>query len=288
MPEEKPKPHITEKKKKQVREVENLVKEYPVIGIVDMTNLPCAQLQMIKRRLKDHLRIYMTKKRLMKIALEDLKKEVKGIEKLENYLEGIPALMFTREDPFRIFSRIKKNKTPAAAKAGQTAPKDLIIPAGPTEFGPGPIVGELGALGVKAGIEQGKVAIKSDFMAARKGDVISEKVANLLSKFNIKPMEIGLDVTAIFENGDILAAETLDIDEKEYFDSISKAAAQAFNLSVEAGILTKENIELLVTKAFSEAKSLAIEQGILEKEVVGLILARAVAQASALKNKTNV
>lgn len=288
MTEEKPAPHITEKKKKQVEKVEKLLKEYPVIGVADMTNLPCAQLQMIKRKLKDHLEVYMTKKRLMKIAIENVKKDVEGIEKIEDYFEGIPALIFTKDSPFRIFSRIKKNKTPAAAKAGQTAPKDLIIPAGPTEFGPGPIVGELGALGIKAGIENGKVAIKSDFVAARKGDVINEKTANLLSKFDIKPMEIGLNVTAIFENGEILTSDVLDIDEKEYFNSITRAASEAFNLSVEAGIITSENAEILISKAFSDAKALAIEQGILEKEVVEQILAKARAQAEALKKKANI
>ena len=47
-----------------------------------------------------------------------------------------------------------------------------MIPAGPTPFAPGPIIGELGMLKIKAGIEAGKVVIKEDAHVAKKGDVI--------------------------------------------------------------------------------------------------------------------
>jgi large subunit ribosomal protein L10 len=285
---EKPKAHASGKKKEQVKQIEQLLKEYPVIGIIDMSTLPCAQLQSIRIKLKNQMRIYMTKKRLIKLAIENAKKDVKGLEKLEEQLKGIPALMFTKENPFKIFSIIKKNKTPAAAKAGQIAPRDLIIPAGPTEFGPGPIVGELGSLGIKAGIENGKVAIKVDFVAAKKGDPIKEKVIGLLAKFGIKPMEIGLNVTAVFENGSVLTSEILDIDESKYEQDIMAAASWAFNLSVEAAFVTKDNADTLIAKAFREAKFLAVEQGILSKEVVEEVLARVSAQAASLKNELNI
>jgi len=284
----KPKPHVSGKKKQKVSDVEKLLREYPVIGVIDMTMLPCAQLQKMRTQLKGKLRIYMTKRRLIKIAIENAKKDIAGIEKLNDYLKGVPALMFTKENPFRIFSIIKKSKTPAAAKAGQVSPREIVIPAGPTQFGPGPIVGELGALGIKAGIENGKVAIKSDFVAARKGDVIKEKIAGLLSKFRIKPMEIGLNVTAIFENGQIIESGVLDIDEQEYEDKVLSAASWALNLSVEAAFITGENAGILISKAFREAKAVAVENGILEKDVVEEVLAKISAQAASLKKELNV
>ncbi len=282
------KPHVSERKKEHRETLEKWLKECPIIGVIDVSGLPCAQLQSIKKKLSDKITIFMTKKRIAKIAIDKAKKDVPGLEKLKDHLQGIPALMFTKENPFKIFNIIKKNKTPAAAKAGQTAPKDLVIPAGPTEFGPGPIVGELGAFGIKAGIENGKVAIKSDFTVAKKGDTIDDRKAGLLAKFNIKPMEIGLNVTSILENGEILPAEVLDIDEKEYLKNIMTAASWAFNLSVEAVFVTKENADLLISKAFNDAKALAIEQGILEEEVVEQILSKASVQAASLKQQLNI
>jgi len=285
---EKRKPHISERKKSQVVAVEKLLREYPVVGVVDMSTLPCAQLQKIRRGLKDRLKIYMTKKRLISVAIDKVRNDIKGIENLKKHLGGIPALLFTKENPFRIFSAIKKSKTSAFAKPGQTAPKDLIIPAGPTQFGPGPVMGELGAMGIKCGIEGGKIAIKTDFVAARKGDVIKDKTASLLAKFGIKPMEIGLNVSAIFEDGGIFEAGILDIDEKEFLDKVARAAAWAFNLSVEAAIPTRDNAGALVAKAFREARAVAIEGCVLEKDVIDAVLAKISAQASVLKKEINV
>ena len=47
-----------------------------------------------------------------------------------------------------------------AAKAGETAPEDIVIEKGPTSFKPGPIVGELQQAGIPAAIEGGKVRIR--------------------------------------------------------------------------------------------------------------------------------
>ena len=44
---------------------------------------------------------------------------------------------------------LEKSKSNAPAKPGQTAPSDLVLPAGETPFTPGPMIGELGQLGIK-------------------------------------------------------------------------------------------------------------------------------------------
>ncbi len=282
------KPHVSEKKKKQLKAVEKLLKEYPVIGVVDMSMLPCAQLQKMRTKLSKDLKICMAKKRVMKIAMDAVKKDIPGLEKLEKYLTGVPALIFAKENPFKIFNKIKKSKTAASAKAGQIAPIDLIIPAGPTPFGPGPVMGELGSFGIKCGIEGGKIAIKNDFIAANKGEPIKAKVIGLLAKFGIKPMEIGLNVRAVFEKGEVMEASLLDIDEAKYINDIENAARWAFNLSVESAYITKENAEILLSKSFREARALAIEQGIMEKEVVDQIIAKVAAQAMTLKKEFNI
>lgn len=282
------KPHVSEKKKSDLKTLEKLLKDYPVIGIVDMSTLPGAQLQSMRIRLKDDMKIFMAKKRLIRIAIENVKKDMKGIDGLEKYLRGIPALLFTKQNPFKIFSIIKKNKTAAAAKAGQLAPVDIVLPAGPTPFGPGPVMGELGSFGIKCGIEGGKIAIKNDFVAAKKGEPIKDKIVGLLAKFGIKPMEIGLNVTAVFENGVVMESGLLDIDEAKFIGDISNAARWAFNLSVESAYITKDNSNLLVSKAFREARALAMERGILERDVIDAIIAMVSAQATTLKKEFNI
>ncbi len=277
--------HVSESKKKEVAELAKLIEKYPIIAIVNMENLPAKQLQVMRESLRQKVLIRMSKARLIKLAIQASKKE--NISKLSEYIKGMPALLLTNESPFRLFKTLKKNKSKTAIKPGQKAPNDIIVPAGPTSFAPGPIIGELGALKIKAGIEGGKVAIKADALVAQEGDVVNEKLASVLSRLGIEPMEIGLDLVAAYEKGEILTKKVLDVDEGKYIQMVMQAHSDAFKLAMETGYPTKDTIILLLQKAFSESKTLAIEQGILSKDTVNEIIARAEAQAGALSSKIN-
>jgi len=191
---EKFKPHISKTKERIVEDLVNLMKQYPVIGILDMTNLPALQFQRIKFRLKDMLEFRMVKKRLIKIAFDKVKDEKKGIEQLKERLEGIPALVFTKEDPFKLAKAIKKEVSAAPAKPGQIAPDDIIISAGPTPFTPGPMIGELGTMGIKTKVESGKINVMDDHVLVKKGEEISAQAADLSSKLGIEPMQVGFNL----------------------------------------------------------------------------------------------
>jgi len=248
----------SEIKKKEVERLATLLKSEPIIGILDLTGLPSAQFQKIKHKLRKDLNVTVSKKSLIKLALEKIKDSKQGIEKLEKYLEkAMPALIFTKEDAFKIAKLLDKNKSSTAAKPGQIAPKDLIIPAGPTAFPPGPIIGELGAAKIKAAIEGGKVVIKEDAVIARKGEVISQKQSDMLAKFGIQPMEIGLNIVAVYQNGDVFDSEVLSIDEAEYLNRIQTAAGEALNLAVYIAYPTEDTIKILLQKA--EREKLALE-----------------------------
>jgi large subunit ribosomal protein L10 len=274
---------VPEAKKNIVKEIVRLAKEYPIIGAVNMENLPTKQLQNMRAQLRATVVLKMTKRRLMKLALEQAAKEKPGIEKLIPHLKGMPALLFTKENPFSLYKTLQKNKSSAPIKAGQKAPNTIVVPAGPTGFAPGPIIGQLGQAGIAAGIENGKVAIKKDSTVAKEGDTISTDLAGILARLGIEPMEIGLDLTATFEDGNIFTKDTLAIDETEYLNNITNAHRWAFNLAIEAGIFTKETTTLLVTKAFADAKALAIAQDIYADAVMPLLLAKANSQMLSLK-----
>ncbi|PLW80419.1 50S ribosomal protein L10 [Candidatus Woesearchaeota archaeon] len=268
--------HVSDSKKKIVAEYTKLVKEYPIVGAVNMAGLPAAQLQNMREQLRDKVVLKVGKRRLIKIALEEAK--VEGTDKLVPFLEGQPALLFTRDNPFNLFKILKKNKSNAPAKAGQIAPKDIVIPAGPTGFAPGPVIGELGAIGVKAGIDGGKVAVKEDAVVVKKGDEIKANVAAMLTRLKIEPMEVGLDLTAVCENGEIFEASILDINEQEYLDNITTGHRWSFNLAMFAGIPTVETTEIMVQNAFRDAKALAVSQFILADGVVEDIVSRSYSQ----------
>lgn len=279
---------VTEAKKATVAEFVELVKEYPIVGVVNMEGMPTKQVQNMRATLRNQgIVLKMTKKRLLKIILKDSVKNKEGIDALAEKMPGMPALILAKENPFKLYKQLQKSKSPAPAKAGQTAPKDIVVPAGPTGFAPGPIIGELGGFGIKAGIDGGKVAIKEDSTVAKEGDVISGKLAGILTRLDIQPMEIGLDLVNVYEDGSIFDKKVLAIDEDEYLANFVQAHQQAFNLSVEAGIINSANAEFLITKAAQSARNLAVEGAILESDVVDMILAKASSQANAIKQITD-
>ncbi|MFP4523089.1 MAG: 50S ribosomal protein L10 [Candidatus Nanoarchaeia archaeon] len=265
--------HVSQAKKDAVAEYVDLINSYDMVGAVNLENLPAKQLNVMRTKLRKTVLVKMNKRRIMKVALEQSKKE--GLTDLEPYLKGMPALLFSNDNPFTLFKTLKKNKSTAAIKAGQIAPNDIVVTAGPTSFAPGPIIGELGAVGIKAGIEGGKVAIKQDTVVAKEGDEISEQLAGILSRLEIEPMKIGLDLTAVCENGEILTKAVLDIDEDAYYADLSQAASWAFNLAMQTAYPCEETIIALVTKAFSQSISLALDQDILTDLTVGDTLIKA-------------
>jgi len=280
--------HVSDFKKKVVSDIVKLSKEYPIIGIVNMENLPAPQLQAMRADLREKVTLYMTKKTLMKVAIEKIKADKKGIEELEKHLGGMPALIFTRGSPFRLSSILRKNKTPAPAKSGQTAPSDIIIPKGPTAFPPGPVISELSSVGLQVGVEGGKVAIKKDSVIAKKGEKISQKVAEVLTRLGIKPMEVGLDLMAAYDDGVIYLKDVLDVDEQQFRNNVSLAAVQAFNLAFNITYVTKDNAKLLIGKAFTDAKALGLSQNIIDEGIIKDLLAKAERSMLSLKSAANM
>ena len=280
--------HVSEYKKEVVGNLVDLVKEYPIIGVVNMENLPAPQLQNMRAQLRKNAVLTMTKRRLIRIAFEQSKEEKKGIEKLNEFLGGMPALIFTKENPFRLSRTLNKSKSPAPAKAGQIAPNDIVIHKGPTPFAPGPFIAELSMAGIKSGVEGGKIAVKEDTVVAKKGDKIKPKVAEILTRLQIHPMEVGLSLAAVYENGVIYTRDILSISDAEYADRLSNASRWAFNLAMYSHYPTKSTISYLLGNADKDAKALGVERKIFDKGIIEILIGKAHNQVKGLSSAANV
>ena len=257
------KPHVAKYKERIVEEFVRLMNEYPIIGILNVENLPAPQFQKMRASLREKVIIKMAKRRLIKITIENVKDKKRGIEQLEKYLVGMPAMIFTKDNPFNLSKVLKKSKSKAPAKAGQTAPFDIVVQAGPTPFTPGPIIGELSSIGIKSGVEGGKVSITRETTVVREGERVSATVAGILSRLGVTPMEVGLDLVAVYENGIIFTKDVLAIDEEQYINNLRVAANSAISLSAFIGYITKDNVEILIRRAFNEAEALAVSEEII-------------------------
>jgi large subunit ribosomal protein L10 len=273
--------HLPVWKKTEIEEIKTNAAKYTLVGLVDMYGIPAAQVQQIRRNLRGKAVIRVTRNTLIEHALSEIGGKVAGLSK---YVSGHSAMIFSNDNPFKLFRQLEKTKTKMAAKAGETAPEDIVVEKGPTSFKPGPIVGELQQAGIPAAIEGGKVKIRETKTIVKKGAVISAKVAGVMIKLDIKPMDVGLALQAAFYDGDVYEPSVLAIDEAAILEQIRLAAAQAFNLSVNAAIPTKDTIGPILTKAVREARGLAVEAAIYEKDVVDAIIGKAQKESIALKS----
>ena len=208
--------HVAAWKKDMVSELVQDMREYPVVAVVDMAGIPGQQVQSMRAGLRAHAKLKMTKNNLMLLAIEEAAKEKPEIIGLKDSIHGQCAIVTTDIDPFKLFKKLEATMTPAPAKEGQLAPFDIVVPKGPTPFGPGPIIGELQKIGLPAAIEAGKIVVKKDTTLVKEGEPIPGPVAAMLPKLEILPMVVGMDLRAAYEDGVIYSKDVLDIPEDYY------------------------------------------------------------------------
>ncbi len=281
-----PKHLSREEKEEIVEDLGERIEDKPVIGILDMNNLPSKQLQQIKKEMKEFANVRMERKTLMNLAIENAEKE--GVEQL-NESEAIqPAFIFSDKDPFQLYSLIQRNKTSAAAQGGETAPSDIEVPDGDTGIGPGPMLGKLQGAGLQVQVQDGSIHVQNPGVIVEKGETITEDDAEILNQIGIEPLEIGLDLEIAYSEGEIFTAEELDIDEEEYRTDVEAAASQAFNLAVNAGIVNETTVETIVSEAAQKAKNVSISEGIPTDETIEEILAYASSNAEGVDSQVDL
>ena len=278
--------HIAEWKYGEVKEITDLLTNNKIIGIIEIGGIPAPQMQQMRKNLHGIASIRSAKNNLIFKSLDEAEKQIKGISGLKELVTGQTAIIATDMNPFKLFAQIKATRTMAPAKGGETATHDIEVKAGETPFKPGPVVGELQKAGIPAAIQEGKVVIKNDKVIVPQGEKIQPDVAQMLTRLEICPIEIGMTLHAVFEDGSIFKPDVLDINIDEFLGKMRQASNNAFNLAVETGWVTKLTIQSLLMKAHHNAYILALEQGIINKETIKNLISKAHANMQALKNKT--
>jgi large subunit ribosomal protein L10 len=250
-----------------------------------MTKVRSAQLMAIRKKFKNEIRILTIKNKVAQRAFEKIFGDVKGLELLNKELEGQCALMFTNISPFKMNLTFDKNKIFMAAKGGDIAPNELVIPAGNTGLNPGPVLSEFKESNVPTKIDQGTIWVSKDTVVAKPGDVISQKLAALLSKLDVKPIEAGVSVNYAISEGLEFRDKDLKIVIQDYVDEIVKSFQEALSLTVEAVYFTKESVPLLLMKAKQHGISLSTESGYITPETLSLVLSKANAVAGNLSQQ---
>ncbi len=267
--------HATQWKIDRVEELTDVMVSSPVIGIVNIHGIPAKQLSKMRARLRGRVGLLVTKRTLIDMALDKAAETRPGIDGLKEASEGQVGLVFTEDNPFKLYKMMERTKTASPAKGGEEAPNDIVIKAGDTSFKPGPVIREFQQVGIPAAIERGKVVIKKDAVLVAAGEPIPKDLAAVLPRLDILPLMLGLDLQVAFEDGMLYKPDVLDVDTDALLGQFASGAAAAFNLAVNAQVFNEVTIRPLLTKGHTYGFNLAIEAGIMTPETVEPILARA-------------
>lgn len=265
------------------QQLQELPKKYKVIALVKMDKVRSSQILPLRKALKNDVQFVSIKDKVAQKALETL--DVPGIKDIADELTGQCLFMFTNMSPFKLNVLLAKNKIMMAARGGDIASIDIIVPAKNTGIAPGPMLTEFKEAGIPTKIDQGTIWISKDTTPVKKGEAINEKLAVLLGKLDIKPVEAGISLYAALEEGFKYAEQEMVIDVEKIRNEFGQAHQEALSLSIEAAYVTPENIKMILGKAAQSARSVSIESGFMTDETKESILQKADAQARAVASQ---
>ena len=278
-----PSQQVLQKKISEVEEIARLMKKYKAIGIASLQKVRAAQLQEFKKNLAAKVFMRVIKNTLIRRAIENLS-EKPELKKLLEHLEGANIYLFTDLNPFKLALLLQQGRVMTTAKSGDIAAFDVVVPAGNTGQPPGPVISQLDAVGLPTRIESGSVWITKDTLVAKKGEAISERLAEILSRLGMKPVEAGLVMKVAYDEGLIITEEQLRIDLDETRRNVENAHADAFALSLSIAYPTMESTSMLVRIAHQEAYALTINAAVPTRETIEDLIRKAHAEMLSLSN----
>jgi len=271
------------RKTQMYQQLQELPKKYKVLALIKMYKVRSTQILPLRKILKDDVEFVSIKDKVAQKALEQI--DVPGIKDIVRELSGQCMFMFTNMSPFKLNVLLAKNKIMMMARGGDVASLDVVVPAKNTGIAPGPMLTEFKEAGIPTKIDQGTIWIAKDTTPVLKGEVINEKLASILGKLDIKPVEAGILLYVALEDGVKYVEAEMVIDVEKIRGEFAQAHQEAVSLSIAAAYITPDNISQILSKAAQSARSVSVESGFMTDETKEQILQKADAQARAVAGK---
>ncbi|KEQ57011.1 50S ribosomal protein L10 [Marine Group I thaumarchaeote SCGC AAA799-E16] len=268
------------RKAQMFQQLQELPKKYKVMAVIKMNKVRSTQILPLRKTLKDDVEFFSIKDKVAQKALEN--SDIPGMKDMIGEFKGQIMLMFTNMSPFKLNVLLAKNKIMMMARGGDIASIDVVVQEKNTGIAPGPMLTEFKEAGIPTKIDQGTIWIAKDSTPVKKGEAINEKLAAILGKLDIKPVEAGISLYTALEDGLKYAEEEMIIDVDKIRDEFAQAHQEAISLSIEVAHVTPENIEQILAKAAQSARSVSVESGYMTDETKEQILQKADAQARSI------
>jgi len=273
---------ISQKKIDYCEKLHALFRKYKKIVVVTAMNVTATQMLHIRQDMAGKAEILFGKNSLMRRAVEQMKDEIPGIEKLEEHLYRGAGLIFTNDSFKAIKDVIDQNCLGSPAKAGAIAPCDVILTPQRTSMSPNDIK-ILHALNIQCKIFKGTIEITGEKQLVWEGHKVGASEANILNILGIMPFKYTLKVEALYDNGNMYDPKILDITDEVLTEKFGQALRRVAGLSLAVGYPCAASAPHLVGSAFKDiaAIAVAIEHNMKQIEEIQKILADPEALAAA-------
>jgi large subunit ribosomal protein L10 len=256
------------------------MKKYKTVALLDLRKLPDALFQALRKRIReDGGKVLVPKKPVVSRVLAANPK----LSARVNECDKPVALIYTNKSAYEINSFFKENRKKRAAKIGDVAIVDIIIPEGETDLPPGPALSELKTAGLNVQIKGGKIVVAKDSTLAKAGDKLTIPKVKALQSLGVKPFETMANMIFGFDGQYIYARELLDMGDTVNAD-MAASLNQALNLSLNIAYPTGQNIKFLLGDAMRQSVNLSLNANVYSSSSIGLLLTSAMRQGMALES----
>lgn len=266
------------RKTEQVKKVLSQMKKYKTVALLDLRKLPDALLQSLRQRIRQNGgEVFVLRKPVISRVLAQDKMLAARVGECNKPV----ALILTNQSPYELNAFFKGHRKKRAAKIGDIAIADIVIPEGDTDLPPGPALSELKAGGVNVQIKAGKIVVSKESTVAKGGEKLTEPKVKALQSLGVLPFEIMASLVFGFDGEYIYSREILDLGDTVNAD-IASGLSQAMNLSLNMGYPTGQNISMLLGDALKQAVNVSLNAGIYSSSSMEQLLSSAMRQGTAL------
>lgn len=268
--------------KKKMTDVNKAVaemKKYKTVALLDLRKLPTALFQSLRKRIREDGGIVLVLKKPV------ISRVLAANPKLVSYISECNkpvALIYTNHSPFEMNTFFKQHKKKRAAKVGDVAITEIIIPEGETDLPPGPALSELKTAGLNVQIKGGKIAVTKESVVAKTGEKLTVPKVKALQTLGVMPFEIMANMIIAFDGEYSYSKSLLDVGDTVTSDLVF-SLSQAVNLSVNACYPTAQNVDVLLASAVRQSINLALNANVYSSSSIEQLLSSALRQGMALE-----
>lgn len=252
-----------EKKRLYVQKLRNLIDNNTKILLVGADNVGSAQIQCIRKRIRNvDATLLMGKNTMIRRVI---RLYYPNLETLLPYLLGNVGMVFTNGDLGELRAELLAERVGAFAKAGAIAPCNVVIPKGDTGLEPTQTA-TLQALNIATRINRGQIMVLNDKLIVTEGEKVGSSEANLLQKLGIKPFSYGLTVQTVYDDGFVYDAKILDITDDDLIAKFSSGVTNIACVSLSIGLPTLASVPHSISRAYKNILAIALDTEVTFKQ----------------------